>query len=139
MFVTIKDAAKKYTYWTNTGGSIIEKVVYNPTSDQYTITVKDQLGTVSGTETLVFRHGSWPMTLNQGKENKNPLESAFRAHNHGSFEIAQGIGSMTGPPSHTADDANGSTLQADSLENALNIACDTSQPCLTLTFIIKAY
>ena len=139
MFVTIKDAAKKYTYWTNTGGSIVEKVVYNPTSDQYTITVKDQLGTVSGTETLVFRHGSWPMTLNQGKENKNPLESAFRAHNHGSFEIAQGIGSMTGPPSHTADDANGSTLQADSLENALNIACDTSQPCLTLTFIIKAY
>ena len=79
------------------------------------------------------------MSLNQGKENKNPLEQAFRAHNHGSFEIAQGIGSMTGPPSHTADNANGSSLQADSLENALNISCDTSQPSCTITFLIKAY
>ena len=139
MLVTIKDPAKKYTYWTNTGSSIVEKVEYNQPTDQYSVTVKDTIGTVSGTETLVFRHGSWPMTLNQGKENKNPLESAFRSHNHGSFEISQGIGSMTGPPSHTADNANGSSLQADSLENALNIACDTSQPCLTLTFIIKAY
>jgi len=139
MLVTIKDPAKKYTFWTNTGSSIVEKVEYNQPTDQYSVTVKDTIGTVSGTETLVFRHGSWPMTLNQGKENKNPLESAFRSHNHGSFEISQGIGSMTGPPSHTADNANGSSLQADSLENALNIACDTSQPCLTLTFIIKAY
>ena len=60
-------------------------------------------------------------------------------HNHGSFEISQGIGSMAGPPSYTADNANGSSLQADSLENALNISCDVSQPSLTMTFIIKAY
>jgi hypothetical protein len=139
MFVTVKDPAKKYTYWTNTGGSQVQKVEYSQATDQYTITVTDQLGTVAGTETLVFRHGAWPMSLNQGKENKNPLEQAFRAHNHGSFEIAQGIGSMTGPPSHTADNANGSSLQADSLENALNISCDTTQPSLTMTFIIKAY
>ena len=139
MFVTIKDPAKKYTYWTSTGGSQVQKVEYDQPTDKYTITVTDQIGTVGGTETLVFRHGSWPMSLNQGKENKNPIEQAFRAHNHGSFEIAQGIGSMTGPPSHTADNANGSSLQADSLENALNISCDTSQPSCTLTFIIKAY
>ena len=139
MFVTVKDPTKKYTYWTNTGGSQVTKVEYDQATDKYTITVTDQTGTVSGTETLVFRHGAWPMSLNQGKENKNPLEQAFRAHNHGSFEIAQGIGSMTGPPSHTADNANGSSLQADSLENALNISCDTSQPSCTITFLIKAY
>ena len=139
MFVTVKDASKKYTYWTSTGGSQIENIVYDSTTDVYTITVKDQIGTVAGTETLVFRHGAWPMSLNQGKENKDPLEQAFRAHNHGSFEISQGIGSMSGPPSHTADNANGSSLQADSLENALNISCDTSQPSCTITFIIKAY
>ena len=46
---------------------------------------------------------------------------------------------MTGPPSYTADNANGSSLQAESLENALNIAVDTTQPSLTMTFIIKAY
>ena len=139
MFVTVKDASKKYTYWTSTGGSQIENIVYDSTTDVYTITVRDQIGTVAGVETLVFRHGAWPMSLNQGKENKDPLEQAFRAHNHGSFEISQGIGSMSGPPSHTADNANGSSLQADSLENALNISCDVSQPSLTMTFIIKAY
>ena len=46
---------------------------------------------------------------------------------------------MSGPPSHTASDADGSSLQAESLENALNISCDVSQPSVTVTFIIKAY
>jgi len=46
---------------------------------------------------------------------------------------------MASPPSHTAADADGSSLTADSLENALNITCDTTQPSLTMTFIIKAY
>ena len=94
---------------------------------------------VTGTFDLKFRHGSWPVSLNQGATNKNPLETSFRAHNHGSFEIAQGLGSMAGPPSHTAANADGSALQAQSLENALNISCDTTQPSLTMTFIIKAY
>ena len=139
MFVTMKNPAKKYTYWTSTGGSQVQKVEYDATSDRYTITVNDQLGTATGTEDLVFRHGSWPMSLNQGANNKNPIDQAFRAHNHGSFEISQGIGSMSGPPSHTASNADGASLQANSLENALNISCDTSQPNVTLTFIIKAY
>ncbi len=139
MYVTIKDPAKKYTYWTSTGGSQVQKVEYDQPTDKYTITVTDQLGSTGGTETLVFRHASWPMSMNLGKENKNPLNQAFRAHNHGSFEIAQGIGSMAGPPSHTASNADGSALQANSLEDALNISCDTTQPSCTLTFIIKAY
>ena len=46
---------------------------------------------------------------------------------------------MVGPPSHTASDADGSALAAQSIENALNIAVDTTQPSLTMTFIIKAY
>ena len=77
--------------------------------------------------------------MNLGAENKDPVQSAFRAHNHGIFEIKQGIGSMYGPPSHTADNEDGSALQAQSLENALNISCDTTQPSLTMTFIIKAF
>ena len=46
---------------------------------------------------------------------------------------------MAGPPSHTASNADASSLSAQSLENALNIDCDTTQPSLTLTFIIKAF
>ena len=41
--------------------------------------------------------------------------------------------------SYTASNANGSSLQAQSMENALNIVCDTSQPNVTMTFLIKAY
>ena len=54
------------------------------------------------------------------------------------FEISQGIGSIASPPSHTANDADGSSLSADSLEDALNIAVDTTAPNVTMTFIIKA-
>ena len=92
-----------------------------------------------GTVDITFRHGAWPTSMNLAKENKDPKEQSYRAHNHGSFEISQTIGSMASPPSHTANDADGSSLTADSLENALNITCDTSQPNLTMTFIIKAY
>jgi len=88
---------------------------------------------------LTFRDGTWPTSMNQGRENKNPLEQSFRPHNHGGFEIAQTLGTMVGPPSHTASNADGSSLQAESIENALNIAVDTTQPSLTMTFIIKAY
>ena len=63
----------------------------------------------------------------------------MRHIDHGGFEIAQTIGTMVGPPSHTASNADGSSLQAQSIENALNIAVDTTQPSLTMTFIIKAY
>ena len=88
---------------------------------------------------LKFRDGTYPTTLNTGSTAKDPLETSFRSHNHSSFEIGQTIGTMVGPPSHTAADADGSALAAQSIENALNIAVDTTQPSLTMTFIIKAY
>jgi len=86
---------------------------------------------------LRFRYGSSPVSINH--QQKDPNLDSFLSHTHGSFEIAQGIGSMAGPPSHTASDADATSLLPDSLENALNIDCDTTQPSLTLTFIIKAY
>ena len=91
----------------------------------------------TATTGLKFRDGTWPTTMNTTE--KDPLEQNFRSHNHGSFEIAQTLGTMTGPPSHTITNADGSSLQPQSIENALNIACDTTQPSLTMTFIIKAY
>lgn len=91
----------------------------------------------TATTGLKFRDGTWPTTMNTSE--KDPLEQNFRSHNHGSFEISQTLGTMTGPPSHTITNADGSSLQPQSIENALNIACDTTQPSLTMTFIIKAY
>jgi len=114
-----------------------QDVSVNPTP-QWEITLNSST-LVSGTFDLKFRHGAWPCSMNLAAENKDPVQSSYRAHNHGSFEIQQGIGSMAGPPSHVADNADGSALQAESLENALNISCDTTQPSLTMTFIIKAF
>ena len=88
---------------------------------------------------LKFRDGTYPTSLNTGSTGKDPLEQSFRSHNHSSFEIGQTLGTMVGPPSHTASDADGSALAAQSIENALNIAVDTTQASLTMTFIIKAY
>ena len=135
MYIVDADNDQKYTYlregtWVQT----IEDIgggVYEITLNQQTL--------ASGTRNLVFKNGTWPTSMNLSATNKDPLNQAFKSHNHGSFEISQGMGSMSGPPSHTASDADGSALQADSLENALNISADVTQPSATCTFLIKAY
>jgi hypothetical protein len=136
MYVTPVNTDQKYDILRE--GTFVQGVTLDEASGLYEVTLNTPV-LVSGTHDLQFRHGSWPCSLNLARDNKNPLEQAFRAHNHGSFEVAQGLGSMSGPPSHTASDADGSSLQADSLENALNISCDVAQPNVTMTFIIKAY
>jgi hypothetical protein len=136
MYVTPVNSDQKYD--TLREGTFVQGVVVDESSGLYVVTLNTP-ALVSGTHDLQFRNGAWPCSLNLAAANKNPLEQSFRAHNHGSFEIAQGQGSMSGPPSHTASDADGSSLQADSLENALNISCDVAQPNVTMTFIIKAY
>ena len=138
MYVNTQDRDNKYHYLRE--GSMVQSVENTGTEANPVYEVRINFPARNGgTVDLTFRHGSWPMSLNLAKENKDPTEQSFRAHNHGSFEINQTIGSMASPPSHTANDADGSSLTADSLENALNITCDTSQPNVTMTFIIKAY
>tara|TARA_B100001250_G_scaffold294176_1_gene255796 strand:+ start:467 stop:2236 length:1770 start_codon:yes stop_codon:yes gene_type:complete len=118
--------------------------VKKETNGTYTVRLTKQIkgdkvagwGAVSG-RVIQFKYATYPTALNQ--PNKNPISSDFGSHGHGSFEITQGMGSMAGPPSHTASNADASSLSAQSLENALNIDCDTTQPSLTLTYIIKAY
>ncbi len=110
----------------------------------YTVRLNQQIkgdkaqgwGSVSN-RILQFKYATYPTALNTPY--KDPTKPEFGSHGHGSFEIAQGIGSMAGPPSHTAANADASSLSAQSLENALNIDCDTTQPSLTLTYIIKAF
>ena len=139
MYVTEKDNKNKYKRIDE--GTRIENI--KKEAGAYVITVNKATLGASSNATLVFRNGSWPMSLNLPESNKNPLDPSFRNHSHDSFEISQTGGSMTDGnkimASYTASNANGSSLQAQSMENALNIVCDTSQPNVTMTFLIKAY
>ena len=136
MYVTPVNNDQKYDILRE--GCYVQSIILNDATQLYEVTLSTP-ALVTGTHDLQFRHGAFPTSLNLAASNKDPLDQSFRAHNHGSFEIQQGIGSMSGPPSHTASDADGSSLQAESLENALNISCDVAQPSVTITFIIKAY
>ena len=138
MYVTAVSVDNKYHVFRE--GTMVQQIENTGTvaAPVYEITLNLPVKN-GGTVDVQFRHGSYPMTLNLAGTSKDPTEQTFRSHNHGSFEISQTIGSMSSPPSHTAADADGSSLTADSLENALNITCDTTQPSLTMTFIIKAY
>ena len=131
----------KYVYLRE--GTFVQSVK-KETNGSYTVRLNQQIkgdkaagwASVTGRK-IRFRYATYPTALNQAE--LDPISSDFSSHNHGSFEIVQGIGSMAGPPSHTASNADASSLSAQSLENALNIDCDTTQPSLTLTFIIKAF
>ena len=138
MYVTAVSVDNKYHVFRE--GTMVQQIENTGTiaAPVYEITLNLPVKN-GGTVDVQFRHGSYPMTMNLAGTSKDPTEQTFRSHNHGSFEISQSIGSMSSPPSHTAADADGSSLTADSLENALNITCDTTQPSLTMTFIIKAY
>ena len=135
-------------------GTFVQTIEWIPDANNtaaggnYEVTLNQNMGTGdvevpagwgSVVTTLKFRDGTYPTTLNTGSTAKNPLEQSFSSHNHGGFEIGQTLGTMVGPPSHTAVNADGSSLAAQSIENALNIAVDTTQPSLTMTFIIKAF
>ena len=150
MYVTTAVNGDKYKWIKE--GTYVQSIEWVPdannqaASGNYKIMLSQNVGNMTvpagwGTAVtgLKFRDGTYPTSLNTGSTAKDPLEQSFRSHNHSSFEIAQTLGTMVGPPSHTASDADGSALAAQSIENALNIAIDTSQPSLTMTFIIKAY
>ena len=139
MYVTTSVASNKWKYFPE--GTIINQITED-TPGIYTLKL-NKTTTATGTIKLKFRDGSYPTSLNLTAVCKNPLSDAFKSHMHDSFEIAQTGGSMTDGnkimTSWTAPDANGSTLQAESLEDALTISADTSQPALTVTCIIKAF
>lgn len=124
-------------------GSMVTGVTYDSVTDKYTVKLDRMTSGAATNVTLRFRHGTWPTSLSYNDSSKNPLEDSFRPHTHDSFEIAQTGGSITDGTkvmtAYTASDGNANALQAESLENALNIVCDTAQPNCTITFIIKAY
>ena len=140
MYVTTADADVKYKYL-NEGTKI--ETIERLSSGAYKLNINFPVKE-SGTIELKFRHGTFPTSLNATEPLKNPLNGQFKSHNHDSFEIFQNTGSLptqagTFLGAYTAANANGSSLQPDSIPNALNISIDSAQPSVTVTFIIKAY
>ena len=140
MYVTMASNDEK---WILNEGTQVLSLERNADGSYLVRLDKNPLESATG-KSIRFRHGTYGTSLSARNKLKNPLNNDFKGHNHDSFEIMQKTGSIptqvgTFLSNYTASNANGSSLQADTINNALNIAVDTAQPSLTVTFIIKAY
>jgi hypothetical protein len=90
-------------------------------------------------QTLNFKHGTFPTTLNNVTAQLDPNGSQFLGHNHGSFELQMGKGSLAAPATHPVNNVSLGDVSPESINDALNIIADVAMPALVTTFIIKAY
>jgi len=90
-------------------------------------------------QTLEFRHGTYPTTTNNITSQLDPNSSSFLGHNHGSFEIIQGQGSLAAPTVFAINDISLGTVAPEDINDALNIIAEVSMPALVVTFLIKAF
>lgn len=89
--------------------------------------------------TLNFKHGTFPTTLNNLTSSLNPNGTSFIGHNHGSFEISMGTGSLAPPTTYPVNNISLGDVAPENINDALNIIADVTMPALVTTFIIKAY
>lgn len=90
-------------------------------------------------QTISFKHGTFPTTLNNQTSQLDPNNTSFLGHNHGSFDIQMGKGSLSGPATHPVNNISLGDVAPESIDDALNIIADIAMPALVVTFIIKAY
>lgn len=95
--------------------------------------------TASGTETLTFRHGTYPTTINNVNDALDPTNNSFTSHGHGTFDIAMTRGTLNPPPTFPVNNVAINNVTPESLENALNIVINTSAPSVNITYIMRAY
>lgn len=90
-------------------------------------------------QTLYFKHGTFPTTLNNQSSQLDPNNTSFLGHNHGSFDIQMGQGSLSAPATHPVNNISLGDVSPENINDALNIIADVAMPALLVTFIIKAY
>lgn len=90
-------------------------------------------------QTLSFKHGTYPTTTNNITAQLDPNSSSFLGHNHGSFELVQGQGSLAAPTVHAVNDIELGSVTPENINDALNIIAEVSMPALVVTFLIKAF
>ena len=107
----------------------------------YVYTIKLSTPTINLTSwqgIIVFKQGTYPSTLSNFHDS-NPNDAAFTSHNHGSFDIQMGRGSLSAPATFPVPDISIGSVTPQNLENALNIIVDTAQPSMMVTYLIKAF
>ena len=116
----------------------------NDVSD-YVYTIELSQNTESGpyadptaTYTLVFKDGTWPMTLNN-TGSLDPDDATFGMHNHGTFDLQMSVGSLKPQPTYSISDISLGSVTPVNEDNALNITVTTTQPSMASVYIIKAY
>lgn len=110
----------------------------------YEIEMSEQTSNTSVASVIIsIRHGTFPTTMNTLTNGQNPNSSTFQGHTHGSFDIAQTVGSLVAPATHpVAGETLGVSLgnvNPENINDALNIIADTQMPSVNCTFMIKAY
>ena len=112
-------------------------------SSNYVYTLTLSVASVNTTAqtnvTLSFKHGTFPTTTNNLSSQLDPNSSTFLGHNHGSFEVNMGKGSLSAPSVYAVNNINLGTVQPENIDDALNIIAEVSMPALVTTFLIKAY
>lgn len=125
-------------------GTTITAISREGTSDaDYVYTLQLSQATLNETvlvnQVLNFKHGTYPTSLNNITSQLDPNGATFIGHNHGSFEISQGQGSLAAPTVHPINDISLGDVSPENINDALSIVADTAMPALVTTFIIKAY
>ena len=92
----------------------------------------------NATYTLVFKDGTWPMTLNN-TGSLDPDDATFGMHNHGTFDLQMSVGSLKPQPTYSISDISLGSVTPVNEDNALNITVTTTQPSMASVYIIKAY
>jgi hypothetical protein len=93
----------------------------------------------TSTETVTFRNGTYPTTLNTLAAGQDPDGAVFTGHNHASFEVGMSKGSLTGPATHPVTNISIGDVVPENINDALNIIADIQAPSLSITYIIRAY
>jgi len=121
-------------------GSYIVQITREGDNDSnYVYTIELNLPTIAGgTYNVTFKEGTFATTMNTvGNNDENA--TSFISHNHGSFDLTMGKGSLNPPATHPVPTISIGDVNPDNLNDALNIIVDTSQPALNVVYLIKAY
>jgi len=96
-------------------------------------------GAGSATLDIYFRHGTYPTTMNATPPAQDPAGNVFGSHNHGSFEIIMGGGTLKGPTTHPVNNISKGDVAPQTIEGALNISANIACPSQNFVFIIRAF
>lgn len=111
-----------------------------PGNYEYVLELDRQVaGGGAGTITCIFRHGTYPTTMNTTPAGQDPAGTAFGSHNHGSFEIIMEQGTLQGPTTHPVTNVSKGDVSPETIGGALNIIANVACPSQNFVFIIRAY